>query len=113
MQPRIVAVASSTWTTGPVDTSTCQPISQIMPNASWILFRQGQAPVPPRHLDDVSAPLPVVSIRGEGREIEARLGSEMYCIASKGARETLRRLCKIYFSRSILGIKRTRAAKQG
>jgi hypothetical protein len=24
-----------------------------MPNASWILFRQGWAPIPPRRLDDI------------------------------------------------------------
>ena len=33
-------------TTGPVDPSTCRAISQIMPNASWTLFRQRRAPVP-------------------------------------------------------------------
>jgi hypothetical protein len=30
------------------------------------MFRQGQAPVPPRRLDDVNAPAAAVTIRGEG-----------------------------------------------
>ena len=41
------------WTRRSIDLPS---ISQIMPNASWTLFRQRRAPVPPQRLDDICDP---------------------------------------------------------